>query len=77
VDLYVGFVLFAMWMVFREKNIITAIIWVVAIMVLGFFTGALYVFYAAHQSKHDWLTFFLGDRKEDVLKKYKETNQSS
>jgi len=67
VDLYVGFILFAMWMVFREKDILHAVIWVVSIMVLGFFIGALYVLIALYQSHDDWFTFFLGARKEKVF----------
>jgi len=71
VDLYVGFILFAMWMSFREKDLLHAIVWVISIMVLGFFTGALYVLIALYTSKNDWLTFFLGARKEKVLKQSK------
>lgn len=67
VDLYVGFVLFSMWIAFREKNLFLAIIWIVLMMVLGFFTGSLYVFLALIQSKGDWFTFFLGARKQKVL----------
>ncbi len=67
VDLYVGFILFAMWMIFREKDILHAVIWVVSIMVLGFFAGALYVLVALYQSQNDWLSFFLGARKEKII----------
>lgn len=67
VDLYVGFVLFSIWIAFREKNLIVAIIWIILMMVLGFFTGSLYVLIALYQSKGDWATFFLGGRKEALL----------
>jgi hypothetical protein len=67
VDLYVGFILFAMWMAFRGKNVLYTIFWVISIMILGFFIGALYVVIALYQSDDDWLTFFLGARKEKVL----------
>jgi uncharacterized protein YneF (UPF0154 family) len=43
VDLYVGFGLFAIWMYVKEPNKLVAVVWIVALMVLGFFTGALYV----------------------------------
>ncbi|MCB2214334.1 DUF1475 domain-containing protein [bacterium] len=67
VDLYVGFALFSIWIAFREKSVLSAIIWIVLMMVLGFFTGSLYVLLALIRSKGDWLTFFLGGRKEKVL----------
>ncbi len=51
VDLYVGFVLFAMWIVVREPSRIQAVLWIVALMVLGFFTGAVYVWVKLHTSK--------------------------
>jgi len=72
VDLYVGFVLFGMWMSFREKDLLHVVLWVISIMVLGFFIGALYVLIALYTSKNDWLTFFLGAKKEKVLNHIKE-----
>ena len=44
VDLYVGFSLFSCWIVFREYKLLPALIWVVLMMVLGFWAGALYTF---------------------------------
>jgi len=67
VDLYVGFALFSVWIAFRETNVIAAIFWILLMMVLGFFTGSLYMLIALYQSKGDWLTFFLGKRKETML----------
>jgi hypothetical protein len=67
VDLYVGFALFSMWIAFREKNIIVAVIWIILMMVLGFFTGSLYVLIVLYRSKGDWKTFFFGDRKYQVV----------
>lgn len=72
VDLYVGFILFAMWIIFREKSILSMVIWVTLLMVLGFFTGSLYVLIKLYQSKDDYLTFFLGSKKEKLLKAYYE-----
>lgn len=62
VDLYVGFILFSCWIVYREKAVLPSIIWVVLMMVLGFFTGALYTFIALQTSKGDWRRFFMGKR---------------
>lgn len=67
VDLYAGFALFSLWIVFREKSVWMAILWVVLMMVLGFFTGSLYVLVMLYRSKGDWLWFFLGARKEKLI----------
>jgi hypothetical protein len=60
VDLYVGFILFAMWIFYRESSFLSALLWSVLLMVLGFFIGALYVFIQLVVAKDDWHQFFLG-----------------
>lgn len=65
VDLYTGFTLFSMWIIFREKSLWRAAVWVVLLMTLGFFTGALYTFIALHTSGGDWNRFFMGERSKD------------
>jgi hypothetical protein len=60
VDLYTGFILFSMWIIYREKSLPVAILWTIAMMVLGFFTGALYAFLALQSSNGDWRKFWLG-----------------
>lgn len=62
VDLYTGFILFSGWIVYREKSVIRSIIWVILMMVLGFFAGSLYAFLALHASKGDWKTFWMGHK---------------
>lgn len=62
VDLYVGFTLFSAWIVYREKTLLPSLIWVVLMMVLGFWTGALYTFIALQTSKGDWNRFWKGRR---------------
>lgn len=69
VDLYVGFALFSVWIAFREKNIVAVVIWIILMIVLGFFAGSLYVLVTLYQSKGDWLTFFLGVGKETLVHK--------
>jgi hypothetical protein len=71
VDLYVGFILFSMWIVFRERSVVRSVIWVILMMVLGFFTASLYILIALIQSKGDWTLFFLGKRKNDLLSNHK------
>lgn len=60
VDLYVGFTLFSVWIVFREKSLPVAILWVFFMMTLGFFTGSLYMFVNTFTSNNDWRKFWLG-----------------
>ena len=69
VDLYVGFILFSMWIAFREKNIFAATTWIVLMMVFGFLTASVYILVALYGSNGDWLKFFLGDRKEELMEK--------
>jgi len=68
IDLYVGFTLFSLWIAFREKKSVNAFVWIVLMMVLGFFTACLYMLITFYTSKGDWLTFFLGSKKESVIK---------
>jgi len=62
VDLYTGFILFSAWIVYREESPSLSIIWVVLMMVLGFFTASLYVFLALSSSDGDWGKFWMGKR---------------
>lgn len=62
VDLYVGFTLFSAWIIFRERSGPRAAIWVILMMVLGFFTASLYTFLALQSSDGDWHQFWFGRR---------------
>mgnify|MGYP001303887205 CR=1 FL=1 len=73
VDLYVGFALFSIWIAFRETKVIVAVVWIILMMVLGFFTGAVYLLVALYTSKGDWVRFFLGGRTD----KYIQAHNSS
>jgi hypothetical protein len=64
VDLYVGFILFSGWIAYREESIIKTIIWILFMMVLGFFTGSLYTFLALMNSSGDWKKFWMGKHSE-------------
>jgi len=66
VDLYVGFTLFSCWIVYRERSFARSIVWVVLMMVLGFFTASLYVLVALLTSGGDWKRFWMGRRAEEV-----------
>ena len=60
VDLYTGFILFSMWIIYREKSLPVAILWTIAMMTLGFFAGSLYAFITLLTSGNDWRKFWLG-----------------
>ena len=60
VDLYTGFILFSMWIIYREKSVPVAILWTIAMMTLGFFAGSLYAFLNLQSSNGDWRKFWLG-----------------
>ncbi|HSN94677.1 MAG TPA: DUF1475 family protein [Anaerolineaceae bacterium] len=64
VDLYVGFALFSGWIVYREKAWLPSVIWVILMMVLGFWAGALYAFLALQNSGGSWQRFWMGKRQK-------------
>lgn len=66
VDLYVGFILFSGWIIYREKSVVRSIFWVVLMMVLGFFTGSLYTFIALQTSDGDWRRFWMGNHVDAI-----------
>ena len=66
VDLYVGFALFSGWIVYREKSVLPSVVWVVLMMVLGFWTASLYTLIALQASGGDWRRFWLGHRVADA-----------
>jgi hypothetical protein len=65
VDLYVGFTLFSVWIVYREKSLVRSIVWVILMMVLGSFTASLYALIALITSRGNWKRFWLGNRMDD------------
>jgi hypothetical protein len=60
VDLYVGFTLFSAWIIYREKSILTSVIWVILMMIFGFFTASLYIILALRSSGGSWSQFWMG-----------------
>lgn len=60
VDLYVGFIIFSIWIALREKSVGAKIVWIVLMMILGFFTGSVYLLKAAYESKGDKRVFLMG-----------------
>jgi hypothetical protein len=64
VDLYTGFILFSLWIIYREKSTVRSVLWVGLMMVLGFFTASLYTLLAAYSSGNSWKTFWMGRRAD-------------
>ena len=64
VDLYVGFVLFSGWIIYREGVDIRSVVWVILMMILGFWTASLYTLIALQTSRGDWRRFWMGKRAE-------------
>ena len=60
VDLYAGFLLFSAWILYREKSLFHAVIWIILMMPLGFWTGSLYVLFHAIKSKGNFKRLLLG-----------------
>ncbi len=65
VDVYVGFLFFSVWVVYREKNLIVALLWVISIMILGNFPAGVYAFIALQTSQNDWKRFWMGKHYSD------------
>jgi len=65
VDLYTGFILFSAWIIFREGLTLRSVVWVILMMVLGFFTASLYALIALYQSGEDWQKFWMGNRVDE------------
>ena len=60
VDLYVGFLLFAAWILYRDGITIPSLLWIVAIMTLGSLAICVYVLVSIRTSKSNWHIFFMG-----------------
>lgn len=63
VDLYTGFVVFSLWICFREASRAAAAVWVVAMMTTGWLGGSLYVLNCLRRFDGDWQWFFMGHRR--------------
>jgi hypothetical protein len=60
VDLYVGFTLFSVWIVYREKSIVAIVLWILAVMTLGALAISLYALFALRASQGNPQQFFMG-----------------
>lgn len=62
VDLYVGFLLFAGWIWYREGNPVTSSVWVLSLLMLGNLLAGIYVLLALKRSGGSWPVFWMGKR---------------
>ena len=61
VDLYSGFILFSIW-IFYKENVIPAVLWTFFVMILGSFTIAIYIIYSIRNSDGNIQKFFMGQK---------------
>jgi len=66
VDLYLGFLLFGCWILYREDSRITAICWIILLLILGNVVACIYAIIAMVRSRGNWAHFWLGDRMPDM-----------
>ena len=59
VDLYSGFILICVWIIYKE-SLPTAIIWSFFVLILGNLTTAIYVIYSINKSRGNIVHFFMG-----------------
>jgi hypothetical protein len=60
VDVYVGFLFFCGWVVYREEKLWKALAWSLAIIILGNFPAGVYAFLALQNSDNNWKKFWMG-----------------
>ncbi len=65
-DLYIGFLLVAGWILFREAKPQVAVLWIVSILALGNLASCLYVLLAARRAGGDLSVFWLGARRTRI-----------
>lgn len=63
-DLFVGLALFGAWMAWREGPGLAAVIWILALLLLGNVVACGYVLHALHQSRGDGIRFWAGRRAD-------------
>jgi len=60
IDLYMGFLVFSGWVIYRERSPIAAIIWIVLVLTLGNLATCAYALVIACQARGDWNWFWQG-----------------
>ena len=58
VDVYVGFLVFSGFILWREKSALAAGVWIFLLLTLGNLVSCVYVVLALRDAKGDWRRFF-------------------
>jgi hypothetical protein len=64
IDVYIGFIIFSGWIIYRERSVGRSLIWAIFMMIFGNMTACLYILIALRQGRGDWSRFWLGQRLE-------------
>ena len=59
VDLYVGYFLFAAWILYRNGITLPSVLWIVATMTLGSLAICVYVLVSIRTTEGNWHIFFM------------------
>ena len=59
-DLYIGFILFAGWILYRERTLMRAMLWIILLLTLGNLIACLYAVVALVRSQGNWQRFWMG-----------------
>ena len=65
VDIYVGFILVALWIWFRESSALVAALCTVSLLLLGNLFACGYVLWALASSQGNWREFWMGWRASE------------
>ncbi|MGB1801016.1 MAG: DUF1475 family protein [Gammaproteobacteria bacterium] len=66
VDLYIGLIIFSIWVYWRESNKQTGLAWSIAILLLGNMITCLYLIRIAYQAEGSLSGALLKDSKQEV-----------
>ena len=66
IDVYIGFLIFSGWIIYRERSWGRSLMWVVLMMIFGNMTACFYILLALRQSHGEWTRFWLGQREKSV-----------
>ena len=62
IDIYVAFLAFSCWIIYRENSALWSILWVFLVLTLGSLAICIYIFVALLRSKNDWYVFWHWNR---------------
>lgn len=66
-DIYIGFVIFGIWIYFREQTIRRFLIWFIPLLFIGNLIAIAYLIYAIFNSKNDMHKLMFGNYKRDLI----------